>query len=368
MVVCVFNILPHYRKEIYDEIEKKINCDIYAGDKLILPIKKIDSSKLKNFKTLFKNIYFKQIYWQKGFQKVFKRKYSHYIITGEVYCITNWIILIYCKFFNKKAYLWGHGLNGHEKYLRLFFKKRFYKLAYKTFLYGDYAKEHMQKLGFKKESLVPIYNSLGYHTQLEVRRTLKGNTIYKTIFNNNFPVLFFVGRIQNDKKLHLIIEAMNILFEEGHKVNLMLIGRIIHDHKLKESIKKNNLSNHVYFKGPLFNESELGNLIYNADVCVSPGFVGLTAMHSLSYGTPVITHNNYEYQAPEFEVIKNNLTGSFFKYDDVNDLKNKIIDWITISLKQREYIRKNCYKIIDEKYNPYYQINIIEKTINMQNN
>lgn len=54
--------------------------------------------------------------------------------------------------------------------------------------------------------------------------------------------------------------------------------------------------------------------IYNADLCVSPGNVGLTAMHSLVFGCPVITHNCFEWQMPEFEAIQPGITGDFLRW------------------------------------------------------
>ena len=44
---------------------------------------------------------------------------------------------------------------------------------------------------------------------------------------------------------------------------------------------------------------------------VSPGNVGLTAIHSLSYGTPVLTHNNFNNQMPEVESIQPGFNGYF---------------------------------------------------------
>ena len=42
-----------------------------------------------------------------------------------------------------------------------------------------------------------------------------------------------------------------------------------------------------------------------SDLTVSPGNIGLTAIHSLSYGTPVCSHSNFNNQMPESEAIIN---------------------------------------------------------------
>ena len=70
--------------------------------------------------------------------------------------------------------------------------------------------------------------------------------------------------------------------------------------------------------------------------------------------------DNFGMQMPEFESIISGVTGSFFKEDDTNDLAKQIAIWLT-NEKSREEIRSNCYKVIDEKWNPNYQIEIIKQ-------
>ena len=104
-------------------------------------------------------------------------------------------------------------------------------------------------------------------------------------------------------------------------------------------------------------------MIYNADLCVAPGNIGLTAMHSMVFGTPCITHNDFAYQMPEFEVIKPYKTGCFFKRNNINDLAERIDEWFRVNRNERETIRKACMDIIDKEWNPYYQINILKKVL-----
>ena len=65
-------------------------------------------------------------------------------------------------------------------------------------------------------------------------------------------------------------------------------------------------------------------------------------MHSMVFGTPCITHNDFPYQMPEFEAIKEGETGSFFKRDDINDLAKCIEKWFSTNGRMRYKIRQNC--------------------------
>lgn len=100
-----------------------------------------------------------------------------------------------------------------------------------------------------------------------------------------------MGRLTKVKKIDLIFEALAKLGNRNYK--LIIIGNGPEETHLKQAVKKLNLISMVTFMGEIHDESILSWLIYNSDICISPGNVGLTAMHSLVYGTPVITNNDF---------------------------------------------------------------------------
>ena len=121
------------------------------------------------------------------------------------------------------------------------------------------------------------------------------------------------------------------------------------------------MQSYVWVYGPCYEEKILGDLLFNAEICIVPGDVGLTIMHSFVYGTPVITHNNFPKHGPEFDAITDGVTGSFFIENSLDDLCCKINSWLLISTEKREEVSKKCEEIISEKYNPKSQLNIFKK-------
>ena len=112
------------------------------------------------------------------------------------------------------------------------------------------------------------------------------------------------------------------------------------------------------FYGKSYNTEEIGQLIYNSDLCVSPGNIGLTAIHCLSYGTPVASHSNYKNQMPEVEAIIDGENGFLFEENDHVDLANKINLWFS---KKHKLDKDEIRKIVVEKYNPDNQLAIFTK-------
>jgi glycosyltransferase involved in cell wall biosynthesis len=364
-ICCIFNVASHYRSPIYKLIDQELKCDFFIGDRVEMPLKLMPYNELTGFKkTLKYTPLLGKFYWQKQSVGLAFLNYKHYIITGEPFCVSTWFILLITKLLGKKTYLWTHGWYGDETPTKKNLKKLFFGLSSKVLLYGDYARNMMIKEGFTPEKLICIYNSLDYDSQIKVRDHLSATAIYSNHFKNNYPVLFYIGRIQKAKKLELLIDALNTLNNKGIKCNLIIIGQETDDTSIQKIVSEYKLDKQVWLYGPCYEENEISELIYNADLCVVPGDIGLTVMHSNVYGTPVVTHNNFSKHGPEFEAITQGITGDFFKEDDLEDLCNKIIAWTNLSADRREFVRQKCYSILHEKYNPHVQINIIKNVLN----
>lgn len=361
-ICCIFNFAPHYRSLIYHLMDKELQCDFYIGDNVETPVKRMDYFSLKGFQKELRNTWlFSHFYWQKKSVQLVFRPYKYYIITGELYCISSWLILIFSLLLCKETYVWTHGWYGNEKWLKRKIKKIFFKLPSGVLLYGEYAKKLMIREGLDSHKLHYIGNSLDYDIQLKMRKESIGTNIYKLHFKNDFPVIIYVGRIQKIKRLDLLTEAISVLCKKGVNVNLVIVGEFI-DCDQSDFSGLKDIAEKVWFYGPCYDEKKISELFYNASICVSPGNIGLTAIHALTYGCPVITHNNFTHQMPEFESIELGRTGAFFTENSVESLVENLTLWFKET--DREYVRSECYKVIDEKYNPYYQLNLLRRLLN----
>lgn len=362
-ICLIYNYAQHYRFAIFHLLDEKLHCDFYFGDKYN-DLKKIDYKLLINFKKELKNVkLYKAIYWQKGAVSLFFRKYDRYIILGEYFCLSTWLILFLSKFSSrKKVFLWTHGWYGNEHYFKRIIKKMFYGLADGVFLYGNHAKKLMIAEGFAADRLHVIFNSLDYEVQIKIRPQLTLTNIYTDFFGNGNPVLIFIGRLTSEKKLDQLLSATSLLKERGIDLNVVMVGDGEIKGELMNQTILSNIQYRVWFFGACYDELKIAELIYNATLCVSPGNVGLTAMHTLVYGTPIVTHNDFSYQGPEFESIISGITGDFFAKDDIQELAEVIEKWL-LDVEEREMVRKNCFKVIDSRYNPLYQFKLINEAV-----
>ena len=99
-----------------------------------------------------------------------------------------------------------------------------------------------------------------------------------------------------------------------------------------------------------------------SDVCVMPGRIGLTAIHALSNGVPVISHSNFDHQMPESEVILDGVTGYFFTMNDFASLVDKLL-LVARGECSRNVSKFDCFRVVAEIYNAENQVNIIQRAI-----
>lgn len=353
-IFYITNIFPYYRKPIWKLLlnEKAYNFHFYYSNQNLNGIKAVND--IKNEKLhLIKNYFFLgRIIWQKGIiPEIIKKRPDKIILLGEMNVISNWLIAILSKYLKIEVIFWGHGLYGNEKLFKKILRITFLKLADKHLLYGERAREIMFKNGFNSSNLFVVYNSLDFEKQNLHYQKLK-NSLKED--ENEDLKLIFIGRLTKNKRLDILIKAIK---NAEKPIELNIIGEGEEKKNLIRLVKKYNLQN-INFLGEIFDEQLISEKIFFSDLCVSPGNVGLTAIHSLTYGTPVLTHDNFNFQMPEAEAIEENVSGVFFRIDSKSDLSEKIKRF-----KKYNFNKSKVREIVLNKYNPNYQKTIFDKII-----
>lgn len=359
---CIFGGGSLYRLPVYNLLSETIDCDYYIGvEKNDAGIKAYDYSQLKNFKGEVQHKKIGNFFWQKGGMKTWWMPYEYYFV-GGAYCITSWVMIIFSFFSRKKVVSWSHGMYGRETGPRKWIKTIFFKSCYQCLVYNQRGKCLMVRSGVNKNKIHVVYNSLDTEHDLAIRGKLQKTDLYKDIFKNDYPNIIFVGRVTQQKRLDLALQAIKILKGQGKPVNFLVVGMDVDGVNLTEKSKELEITDLVYLYGPCYEEEMIGEMFYNADVCVSPGNVGLTAISSLTFGCPVITHDNFSFQGPEFEAVQPGVTGDFFKQGDATNLAEIIEKW-TYSKRpeERENIISGAFKEIDEKWNIYSEVEVFNK-------
>lgn len=373
-ILFITNFFPSYRKSIWQKLLNNNKSDvIFYFDPIQnegIQVEELffsESNKLDSFKEVKNFYFFGRVIWQSRIvRECLSGSFKQAIFLGDMNILSTWISLLICRLRRKKTILWTHGFYGNENYIKRQLRILFYSIGNKYLLYEQRGKKLMIRAGFDANKIFVIYNSLDYELQKEYFENYQKNNTKRefTFFKNSkLKTILFLGRLTSVKKIDLLIKSLNKLNSKRVNFNLLIIGEGSKKSSLKKIAKEGLEKRWIYFYGKTYKESELSKLIYSSDLMVSPGNTGLNAVHALSYGTPVGTHNNFYKQMPEAAIIEDQKTGFFFNENDSDDLSLNIDLWFSkfdINLTQAERRR-----IIDEKYNPEYQIKVIQKALDV---
>jgi glycosyltransferase involved in cell wall biosynthesis len=186
----------------------------------------------------------------------------------------------------------------------------------------------------------------------------KQQAFEKNILKRDILKLVFVGRIHESKGLHLLIEALKQLSKE--KIMLDIYGQINNDIYSNECMAVISTMKNVNWKGLLVPEMVVKTLSHYDCLCV-PSVIcemsPLVIQEAFAAGIPVLGSDVYG----NAEQIKNEENGWLFKYNDSEDLKNKmqmLIDDPEMIQDARTQIRlvKPFSKVADEYENLYREI------------
>ena len=286
------------------------------------------------------------------------------ILIGNPNIRATWRIALKARKKGIKVLFWAHGWLKPERPIKSFIRNSYFRLADRVLVYGERAIDLAEKSGFPKDKVRVIYNSLDFQKQDKVFHELK-NIPLPSLRNElrlspNNPVLLCVSRLTDICHYEWLIEAAANTALRQDSPQLIFIG----DGPSKKHLEEMTASLEVNarFLGAIYDEEQIGRYLMAADVVVSPGKVGLTAMHALAFGTPVVTHGNLDTQMPEVEAVEPNISGEYFTYGDVASLSEAILRLLSNerSLSER---RSACRNIILCKYTPEIQARLIDEAI-----
>lgn len=362
-LTLVLNIPPHYREPIFRLIENCRECTWIFGE---------NNTDIPSCPTSFmRNVTFLPIakgkmntWWLKGLSHLLRLNHKDIILTGEIKFLSSWYVMFRNRLLPKskraRIYLWSHGWDGTERKLRRAVYRLYFGMADGLLLYGDHSRQIALREGIHPSKIQVIHNSLDHDNLVRIRESMHDNNT-RAYFERWFgdvsrPTLAYIGRLSLVKKITQLLEAAALLKSQGRPCNIVIVGDGPDKEVLIHTVAALGLENEVHFCGAIYDFKESAPIVYNADACVSPGHVGLTAIHSLELGTPVITHYDMTAHAPEVEAITPGETGQLFDRDNVESLAKAISRQLDQNIMLgRDAVRRNCYKAI-ECWTPEWQI------------
>ena len=236
-----------------------------------------------------------------------------------------------------------------EKYIDTSIKKNFFKYFYNlsdAVIVNSYEFKKRIKKFFNLNSQV-IYNPIALPNKIVKK---------KIYYFNNYKHLKIlnIGRLTDQKDHLTLIEALNLLKNEGYKFKLYIIGRGYNYNRILSTIKNYKLNKYIKLAGFKKNAYEFMNA---ANLFIlSSRYEGLpnVLIEAQYLGVPIISS---DCPTGSKEILLNGKAGTIFKTGDFYDLKNKIKAFFinkNFFYKKTKYAKKNLYRFknknVEEKY------------------
>ncbi len=309
-------VLSHYRVVVHEQIRKMLSeqgieyqlvysapegSDAKKGDTAILPW--AQKVPLKTFDFAGRKIHFqKALQATKGSDLV--------IVSQENKLLMNYFLLARYLFGGKRFAYFGHGKGFQSKnpngILELW-KKFLAKRVYWWFAYTPGVAELVNSLGFPKERITTVCNSID---TIKLREEIESVTDKDvSSFRKKFQITgnnigIYIGGMYEEKRLPFLCEAAIRIRREVPDFELLLIGSGSHSHIAQEYAAKHSF---IHAPGPMF-DKDRAIALKLSDVFLMPGLVGLAVIDSFIGECPIVT-TDYRHHSPELEYLKSGENG-----------------------------------------------------------
>ena len=374
-VVVQYLSLPHYREPVFKLLGKDPDIDyLFVADiKSETPHLRVINTPWEKFRftaarlvqlRLGKGVI---LFWQSEAVRIcFQESPDAIIAHANPNSLTAWALLMLGLIMGIPVLLWGHGLLKHETGPKWWLRKAFYRLGAGHLLYGNYAKKLLVERGLPPEKLFVVYNSLDYDAQRIVAREISREDIAKFRADLGLApeakLVAFTGRLQRVKRLDMLLEAAARLQNRRAGLHVALVGTGDEGASLAQLARDLGIESLVHFLGESYDEHFLGTLFKASEACVIPSGAGLTIMHAMAYGTPVILHDDLGRHGPEWEAVQEGVTGFFYRAGDAEHLAEKI-ERVVFGAVNKQSMNEACAEVMRTRYNPHVQTRILADAV-----
>ncbi len=291
-ILIITRVLPHWRREIFEEINRKARSSqietLYVYDHkskvmgnhkssgMLPTINSLDLKIKKNNVLKFETM--------KGLKKIVKEFHpTDILLEASPRFLPTYTLLQR----NKNYRVWGWTSGYFKKYdkYRNFFRKLIFKRFDGLFTYHSLATKYFKEIGIK--NVITVGNSPGdkkIHQEISTYTTSELINLKKQFtVSDSRLICLFVGKLTKPKKVEVLLETARIIKD---KCLFLIVGEGPEKLELENQKKKNNLNN-VIFLGEIV--ETVNKYFQIADVFILPGTGGLALVQALYNGKSIIS-------------------------------------------------------------------------------
>ena len=336
-IVVIQTSVPDYRIGFFEELGKHTANLLVVAGSISASSSEEFSSALPSWRVRLENrfCFGGQVLWQ-------KRAVSYGFCSGTLVLewnpriLSNWVILATRVVLGRRTLVWGHAYSRvRRSVFRHFVRDWMAGLSDGVIAYTA------------SEATIISMRNPGLPVWAAPNSGIRVNLM------NEEPVcdaaairdVIYVGRLSGSKKTMFLLRAWEVALTRLPRCpRLIFVGDGPEKASMEAFVSERKLENFIVFLGHISDQKELERLYRTALFSVSPGYVGLAAVQSLSFGVPVLISRS-ENHAPEIESCVEGENCLFFDSNDISSFLSKVEDFLCDSdswIQRRSSISKRA--------------------------
>lgn len=320
-VLIAYSYSMHYRLGVFQALRESPDADvtIAVGEtvaahaaQLVQPIDPADLPQMQVHRTRA----WRSLRWQPTLlRESLSPRYDVVIWDPSMHCLTMWASSVLLRARGRTLLYWGLGWTRPHGRVKEVVKVWGFRLAHAFLTYGRRSAQRAVAAGYPADRLYVVGNSI-------VDTPQAAAVAREEMVPADPLVLGTSVRLSARKRVDLLIEAAAELQRSGTPVRVRVVGDGPERAGL-EAIAA-TLGVHVEFLGPLYEPGAIASYYRSIHLTVLPGHAGLTVLQSLMHGRPVVTHDDPDHHAAEWEALEAGVTAVFSRRGELTDLVNAI--------------------------------------------
>ena len=289
--------------------------------------------------------------WQKRLSLKGLNKRDVIVVCGDVHQLSSLWIALKARLCGVKVVWWGHHRTATSTGVAVWLRLSVARVLSTVFLaYTRTGIDYLVQFGFSSKRVFATGNTIDQEpikAAVESWTTERLERFQAEHGIKEKKLLLCCSVLRSKVKLDLAIRALSS--DALSDVYMAVIGDGAEKTAWQSLAKELRVDNRIKWIDATRDQMVMAPWFLSAKAFVYPGSIGLSILHSFSYGLPVITHGNTRHQMPEFEVMEDEKTGLCFKEGDVGDLEQKICALLADEGKRMD-MTGYCRKLAFEKY------------------
>lgn len=267
--------------------------------------------------------------------------------------VSNVLACVYTRLLPVRFIWWGHGINPRSGRFSVRLRLWLTRLADAIIFYDSVQADKFVALGVPRETVFVAPNSID---------TEEIGCLAQETPREQRNRILYIGRLIPEKKVPLLIRAFALVYPRlQSETKLTIIGDGPDRAGLERLATHLRLADRVEFVGAIYAQDQLAPWFNSAWVSVSPGYVGLAAIHSLAYGVPMLVARD-EPHRPEITALQDGVNGLFFRSDDAVLLAQKLL-YLANDQERWRHMAQAARRTVQERFSLAAMVEAFERAV-----